>query len=210
MMESGTVLTQLQIDRAARLSSATMHEASGRRGALPGNLKPIDSAMRFAGRALPVRCPAGDNLQIHHALSHAKAGDVLVIDTGSGDQFGYWGEIMATAAIARGIAGLVITGGVRDSARLIELGLPTFCATICVHGTAKDKSKDGAVGEPVRIGEIVIRSGDLVFGDADGVVSYPEDQAEAVIAASEKRDADEVEILEKIRGGTRTLDVYKF
>lgn len=209
-MESGTVLTQLLIDRAARLSSATMHEASGRKGALPGQLKPLDRTMRFAGRALPVRCPAGDNLQIHHALSQANAGDVLVVDVGSGDQFGYWGEIMATAAIARGVAGIVITGGVRDSARLIDMGLPTFCATICIHGTGKDKSKDGAVGEPVRIGEIVIRCGDLVFGDADGVVSYPADQAEAVVAASEKRDADEAAILEKIRGGARTLDVYNF
>lgn len=198
------------VERASALSSATMHEASGRRGALPHNIKPIDRSMRFAGRALPVRCPAGDNLQIHYALAQAEKGDVLVVDTGRGDGFGYWGEIMATAAIARGIAALVITGGVRDTLQLIDLGLPTFSGAITVLGTDKDKSKDGAVGEPVRIGEIVIRKGDLVMGDADGVVAFPADQAETVVAVSEKRDADEAVILEHIRQGALTLDVYKF
>jgi 4-hydroxy-4-methyl-2-oxoglutarate aldolase len=203
-------LSDALIDRAAALSSATLHEASGRRGALPSQIKPIDRAMRFAGRALPVRSPAGDNLQLHHALAQAQPGDVLVVDTGTGAPFGYWGEIMATAAIARKVTALVITGGVRDSLQLIGLGHPTFSSTICILGTGKDAARDGAVGEPVRIGEIVVRKGDLVMGDADGVVVYPAEDAERIIAASEKRDADELLILEKIRGGALTLDVYKF
>jgi 4-hydroxy-4-methyl-2-oxoglutarate aldolase len=210
MMEHvSEALTDALISRAEALSSATLHEAAGRRGSLPAVLKPIERSMRFAGRALPVRSPSGDNLQIHLALAAALPGDVLVVETGTGTEFGYWGEIMATAAIARRLKGIVITGGVRDSLRLIDLGLPTFAAAITVLGTRKDHAKDGAVGEPVRIGEVVVRRGDLVMGDADGVVVFPSDQAEQIIDASERRDAAEVAILEQIRGGALTLDVYK-
>ena len=191
-------------------STATLHEAAGRRGALPSAIKPIDAAMRLAGPALPVRCPPGDNLWIHRALAQAGAGDVLVVDCGPGDEFGYWGEIMGTAAVARGLAGLVITGGVRDSLALIDLGLPTFSGRICIQGTGKDAQGDGAVGEPVRIGGVVIRKGDLVVGDADGVlVLSPEEAARAVPAARE-RDGKEAAILEQVRAGALTLDVYKF
>lgn len=192
------------------MTTATLHEASGRRGALPAYLKPLASTMHMAGRALPVRCPAGDNLQIHHALAQARKDDVLVVEVGIGEDYGYWGEIMATAALARQLAGLVITGGVRDSLRLIELGLPTFARMIAIKGTGKDPGADGAVGEPVRIGEIVIRAGDLIVGDADGLVSFPASDVASVIEASERRDEAEVAIMEKLRAGASTLDVYKF
>lgn len=194
---------------AAALSAASLHEAAGRAGALPAVLKPIEPAMRLCGRALPVRCPAGDNLWIHRALAEADAGEVLVVETGSGVDFGYWGEIMATAAIARSLAGLVITGGVRDSQRLIELGLPTFSVGISIRGTAKDPNGAGAVGEPIRVGEVVVRRGDLVFGDADGVVVLDPETAAAAVPAAAQRDADEVGILEQVRAGALTLDVYK-
>jgi 4-hydroxy-4-methyl-2-oxoglutarate aldolase len=194
---------------AAALSSASLHEAARKAGALPAVLKPLDPSMRLCGRALPVRCPAGDNLWIHRALAEARAGEVLVVDTGSGAAFGYWGEIMATAAITRGLAGLVITGGVRDSLRLIELGLPTFSAGICIRGTGKDPNGAGAVGEPVRIGEVVVGRGDLVFGDADGVVVLGPEAAAAAVPAAAQRDADEAAILAEIRAGALTLDVYK-
>jgi 4-hydroxy-4-methyl-2-oxoglutarate aldolase len=190
-------------------SSASLHEAAGRLGALPGVIKPLAPGMRLCGQALPVRCPPGDNLWIHNALAAAGPGDVLVVETGRGLDFGYWGEIMATAALARGIAGLVITGGVRDSLALIALGLPTFSAIVSIRGTVKDRTGDGAVGEPVRIGDVVIRRGDLVFGDADGVVVLgPEIAAQAVERAAQ-RDRDEIQILEKVRAGALTLDVYK-
>jgi 4-hydroxy-4-methyl-2-oxoglutarate aldolase len=194
---------------AAQLSSASLHEAARKAGALPAVLKPLDPAMRLCGRALPVRCPAGDNLWIHRALAEARKGEVLVVDTGAGVDFGYWGEIMATAAQARGLAGLVITGGVRDSLRLIELGLPTFSAGVSIRGTAKDPNGAGAVGEPVRIGEVVVRRGDLVFGDADGVVVLDPKATALAVPAALQRDADEVAILEQVRAGALTLDVYK-
>ena len=196
--------------RARRLTPATLHEAFARKGALPAALKPIAPAMRMAGRALPVRCPAGDNLWIHHALSAAAADDVLVVDVGPGTGYGYWGEIMATAALARGLAGLVISGGVRDSQRLIEMGLPTFARGLSILGTGKNPQGDGSVGDPVRLGDVVIRRGDLIVGDADGLVGIPAREAAAIIEASERRDEAEVAIMEKLRAGATTLDVYKF
>jgi 4-hydroxy-4-methyl-2-oxoglutarate aldolase len=205
----GTTLDAQVIARAAKLSAASLHEAAGRSGALPAALKAIHPAMRTCGSALPVQCPAGDNLWIHRALAVAEPGDVLVVDTGGGTEFGYWGEIMATAALARNVAGLVITGGVRDSLRLIELGLPTFAATITIRGTAKDPKGDGAVGRPIRLGEAWVRKGDLVLGDADGVVVLSPATAVAAVPVAEKRDADETEILQRVRAGVSTLDLYE-
>lgn len=194
---------------AARgLTTATLHEACGRRGALPACIRPLDPAMHVAGRALPVRCPVGDNLWIHRALEQAAADDVLVVDAGAGSQFGYWGEVMATMAIARGVAGFVISGGVRDSLRLVELGFATFATGTAIHGTAKNVAGDGAVGEAIRIGEVVIRRGDLVVGDADGVFACPAGEAEALAARAVQRDRDELEIIRRLEGGASTIEIY--
>lgn len=193
---------------AATISSASLHEAAGRRGALPSAIKPVDRQMSVQGPALPVRCPPGDNLWIHRALAAVQPGEVLVVECGPGTEFGYWGEIMATSAIALGAAGLIITGGVRDSQQLIELGLPTFAGAICIQGTGKDSNGDGAVGEPIRIGAVTVRRGDLVVGDADGVVILPASDGPALIEAARDRDAKEAGILERVRAGALTLDVY--
>ncbi|MEG3125997.1 RraA family protein [Sphingomonas sp. GB1N7] len=190
------------------LSSASLHEAAGRIGALPSHIKPVSPLMRVHGRALPVRCPPGDNLWIHKALDKAHPGDVLVVDCGPGDEFGYWGEIMATAAITRGIAGLIITGGVRDSLELISLGLPTFAGRVCVMGTGKNPQGDGSVGEPVRIGAITIRKGDLIVGDADGVMALSPAVAAWAVPAAHDRDTKEKTIIAQIKAGASTLEVY--
>ena len=202
-----TVTGQL-ISAAKSVSTASLHEASGKRGALPSTLKPLTAGMHMSGRALPVRCPAGDNLWLHRALAQAAVGDVLVVDCGAGLEYGYWGEIMATAGVARGLAGLVINGGVRDSQALIVLGLPTFSATICIRGTGKDFNGRGSVGEPVQIGEIIVNRGDLVIGDADGVVVLAPEVAAGAVPAAQRRDQDEVSILEQVRAGAPTLEVY--
>jgi 4-hydroxy-4-methyl-2-oxoglutarate aldolase len=188
--------------------TASIHEAAGRIGALPSALKPISAAMMLAGPALPVRCPPGDNLWIHRALIEAKPGDILVVDCGEGGEFGYWGEIMATSAVARGVAGLVITGGVRDSLALIALGLPTFSGRVCIQGTVKDPAGDGAVGEPVRIGNVTVRRGDFVAGDADGVLVLSPETAGRAVPAARERDRKEAEILERARAGELTLEIY--
>ncbi len=198
------------IERAGKLSAATFHEASGRKGALPHRIAALHPAMVMAGRALPVRCPAGDNLQIHYALSQAEPGDVLVVDCGEGIDYGYWGEIMATAAIVRDVTAEREQG--REVARADVAALNDSNSFHCqIARVVGDQIYPlDALREPVRLGEIVIRRGDLVFGDADGVVVFPAADAEALIAASEKRDADEAVIMDKLRAGALTIDVYKF
>jgi len=202
------MLDDALIARAAHLSSATLHEAAGKRGALPASLKPLASHQRVCGRALPVLSPPGDNLWLHRGIAAAEPGDVLIVDVGDGLEYGYWGEIMAQGAQARGVAGLVITGGVRDSLRMVAMDFPVFSAAVCIQGTGKDPHGAGQVGAPLTLGRTEIRRGDLVFGDADGVVVLPQAEAEAIIMASERRDADEAIILERLRAGETTIDIY--
>jgi 4-hydroxy-4-methyl-2-oxoglutarate aldolase len=202
------MLSDQLLQRALRLSSATLHEASGKAGALPSVIKPLTPGMRLCGRALPVRSPPGDNLWLHRAIYEAQPGDVLVIDVGDGIEYGYWGEVMAVAAQVRQIAGVVITGGVRDQLRLIERGFPVCSATTCIRGTAKDPQGDGQIGAPISIGDVTVRHGDLVLGDADGVIVLPALEAERSIQQSEERDAQELSIFERLRGGETTMDIY--
>lgn len=191
------------------LSSATLHEAAGKIGALPASIKPLAPTMRACGRALPVQSPPGDNLWLHHAIYAAAPGDVLVIDVGSGVEYGYWGEVMALAAQVRGIAGLVISGGVRDSLRMIEMGFPVFSASVCIRGTGKNPRGQGSIGQSIQLGNVVVNRGDIVFGDADGVVVLPAERASAIAVESRKRDQAELEIFDNLRAGKSTLEIYR-
>lgn len=194
--------------RAAGLSSATVHEAAGRVGALPSNIKPVAAHLRVLGPAFPVKTPPGDNLHLHHAIYAARPGDVLVVDCGSGDEFGYWGEVMSVAAQAVGLGGLVISGGVRDSGKLGDLGFPVFAGNVCIRGTGKDPNGAGSLGKPVRLGDVEVVAGDIVLGDADGVVVIPAARFEDVSAKSRARDASEFEYFERLRAGERTIEIY--
>jgi 4-hydroxy-4-methyl-2-oxoglutarate aldolase len=196
------------IERARNLSAASLHEAAGKQGALPAAIKPLSPAFRLCGWAFPVKSPPGDNLWLHRAIYEAAAGDVLVVHTGGFTEAGYWGEIMTQAAIERKHAGLVIDGGVRDSQRLIALAFPVFSRGICIQGTSKDPSGKGTLRAPIQLGDIVIRYGDLVVGDADGVVIIAQESAADVIEKAHARDAAEAVILERLSRGERTLDIY--
>ena len=198
------------LEKARRLGAATLHEAYGRRGALPSGLKPVEPAMLVCGPAFTVHCPPLSNLQIHHALYHARPGDVLVVHVSGGVEAGYWGDILNEAALARGLGGLVIDGGVRDTSGLARMSFPVFSNGVCIRGTGKDYGAVAWLNEPVRMGEVVIRAGDLVMGDRDGVVVVAADEVEAVIKAAEAREADEARKIDLIRQGARTLDLYGF
>jgi 4-hydroxy-4-methyl-2-oxoglutarate aldolase len=187
-------LAESLITRAATSSSATLHEAAKRIGALPSGIRPLAPNVRVCGRAFPVKSPPGDNLWLHHAIYAAAPGDVLVVDP--------------VAAQARGIAGLVINGGVRDGLRLLELGFATFTAGPAIRGTGKDVEGKGSLGEPVTLGDVTIHHGDLVFGDFDGVVVLPQDRAAAIVDAGARRDAEEQDIFRRLREGATTMDVY--
>jgi 4-hydroxy-4-methyl-2-oxoglutarate aldolase len=164
--------------------------------------------MRVYAPAFPVGIPGGDNLGLHRAVYAAAPGEVLVVDTGGNLEFGYWGEILAEAAIARGLAGLVIDGGVRDVQQLRELPFPVFAANVCIRGTVKDASAHNTIGDPVRVGDVQIRRGDIIIGDADGVVAVPVGEVDAVLRAVHEREAKERSIIERIRAGESTLDIY--
>jgi 4-hydroxy-4-methyl-2-oxoglutarate aldolase len=194
--------------RATGLSSATVHEAAGRIGALPSNIKPVAAHMRVCGPAFPVKSPPGDNLHLHHAIYAARPGNVLVVDCGDGAEFGYWGEVMSVAAHAASLGGLVITGGVRDSAKLGDLGFPVFAGNVCIRGTGKDPLGSGSLGARVRIGDVEIAAGDIVIGDADGVVVIPAARFEDVLTQSRARDAAELGYFDRLRAGETTLQIY--
>jgi 4-hydroxy-4-methyl-2-oxoglutarate aldolase len=190
------------------LSSASLHEACGKIGALPSSIKPLSTQVRLCGSAFPVRCPAGDNLFLHHAIYAAKPGDVLVVDAGADPEFGHWGEIMATAAQLRGIAGLVTTGGVRDTQKLVTMNFPVFAEYVSIRGTGKDPCGAGGISDPVTLGDVTINAGDFIFGDADGVVVLPAGEVDSAIEKSQARDREEVEIVKRLTAGETTLSIY--
>lgn len=191
------------------LTSATVHEAAGRIGALPSGIKPLHPSMRLVAPAFPVKSPPGDNLWLHRAVYAAKPGEVLVVDTGGGLEYGYWGEVLAQAAIARGLAGLVIHGGVRDAARLIAIGWPVFAERVCIRGTGKDPEGGGELGDSVEVGGVIVALGDLIVADADGVVCIPAARADEVRRLSRERDQAEVGYINRLRAGESTIDIYR-
>jgi 4-hydroxy-4-methyl-2-oxoglutarate aldolase len=190
------------------VSTATLHEASGRLGALPSAIKPSAPGMRLRGPAVTVSCPPGDNLRIHHAIYQAEGGAVLVAEVGDDAEYGYWGEILTVAAQARQLGGLVIDGGVRDSDRLAALGFPVFSRGVCIRGTSKDPA-GGSINQPIQLGYVTVEPGDLVVGDADGVVVVSRQQVPHVLAASARREADEASKMQRLRQGERTIDIFK-
>lgn len=196
------------LEGGAALPTATLHEAGGKIGALPSGIKPVAAGMRLCGSALTVHMPGGDNLWLHRALDIARAGDVLVVHCGGIYEHGYWGEIMATMAQARGVAGLVIDGCVRDGALLAAMNFPVFARGLCIRGTGKDFGAAGWLNHPVLIGDITVQPGDLVVGDGDGVVVVPRERADEVVRRSHQREADEAAYLQRLRQGESTLDVY--
>lgn len=192
----------------AGLPAATLHEAAGRIGALPAAIKPVHDAFAVFGPAYPVACTPGHNLWIHHALYRAPAGSVLVVDVGVGVEYGYWGEVLSVAAAGRALAGVVITGCVRDKEQLAKVGFPVFSAGVCLRGTGKDPAGAGSLGRPVAIGEVTVRAGDLVAGDADGVVVIPAERVLEVVRAAHRRESDESDYLRRLRSAESTLDIY--
>ncbi len=203
-------LDAADVARAARFGAATLHEAAGRIGALPSEIKPVAPNFRIAGRAFTLSGPPNDNLWLHRAMSVAEPGDVLIAHVSHFYEAGYWGEVMSTAAIAGGLAGLVIDGGVRDVTLLELLGFPIFARRVCISGTGKDFGALGSLAAPVMVGNVVVHAGDLVVGDADGVVVIPNKRVAEVLEKSAKREGYEAGVMERLRAGEKSLDVFGF
>ncbi len=191
-------------DRLAAIGSSSLHEAMGRKGALPSRIRTIAPDASMAGRAVTVACHPADNVTLLKAMDVAGEGDVLVVATGH-HEAGYFGEVMATRCMARGIAGLVIDGGVRDVQRLREMGFPVFAANVCMAGTVKQTL--GPINERLVIGGQIIEPGDFVRGDDDGVVIVPAASGAAVIEEAERRETDEAGKMAMLRDGQSLFEL---
>jgi 4-hydroxy-4-methyl-2-oxoglutarate aldolase len=187
----------------AELGAATLGESGA--SAMPSRIRPVWAGATVAAPAFPVRCTPGDNLAIHVAVTRAPAGSALVVDVGDVPYRGYWGEVLTTGALARGLAGLVIDGGVRDVAALERLAFPVFSRTVALPGATK--SNRGAVGSPTTVAGVMVRPGDWVVGDVDGVVVVPGAAVEQVLAAGRARESAESGYFEALRQGSTTVEI---
>jgi 4-hydroxy-4-methyl-2-oxoglutarate aldolase len=193
------------VSRLAKFSSATIHEAQGRKGALSSRIKPIDRAMSFCGPATTVRCAPRDNLMLQVAIHYAESGDVILAAAGEYEEAGTFGDVLGNAMKAKGLAGLVTDSGVRDTQDLIELGLPVFAGSVSIKGTVKETI--GPINHPVVFGDEIIYPGDVLRGDADGVVVVRKDEIEEVIRLSQERDDAERELISLYKAGGTTIDL---
>ncbi len=155
--------------------------------------------------ALTVGCRPGDNLALHYAVTVAKPGDVLVVDAKSFTEAGAWGDLLTLSAQQRGVAGLVIDGAVRDIRSIIALRFPVFSRAVSIKGT--DKNQPGTVGDEVICGGVRIRTGDLIIGDADGVVAVTAERVDDVLRLALRREASEQATRDEIRSGRTLVDI---
>ncbi|NUY05189.1 4-carboxy-4-hydroxy-2-oxoadipate aldolase/oxaloacetate decarboxylase [Paraburkholderia youngii] len=194
--------------QASALPAATLHEAAGKIGVMPPAIKPVAPGFRICGPALTVHAPGGDNLWLHRAIYAADPGDVLVVSVGDAYEYGYWGEVMSTAALARGLGGLVINGCVRDQRLLAEMGFPVYARGLCIRGTGKGFGARGWINAPTRFDDVTVEAGDLIVADEDGVVAIPVARVAEVIAAAQAREAKEADQMRRIREGESTLAIF--
>ncbi|WP_345638230.1 RraA family protein [Rugosimonospora acidiphila] len=204
------VVAGVSVEEVAALGSATLHEAGGRIGALPAAIRPMTPSPSFAGPAVTVLGPPADNLWLHRAVYRCEPGDVLLANFGGAYEWGYWGEVLSRAAAERRIAAVVIDGCVRDLVRLGEVGLPVFARGSAIRGTVKHFDGVGAINGDLVVGEIVVRPGDWVVGDEDGVVVIPRDLMATVVTQAQQRVEKEARFMQELRDGKRTLDLYGF
>lgn len=191
-----------------KVSVATAHEAMGRKNYLDPAIHQFYPGMKLCGPAITCECPEMDNLTLHAAIHVAQPGDVIICTLGNYPQQGPFGDCLATLCKARGIEGIVLDSGARDGETIKEIGFPVFCKGHCVNGTVKEHF--GTLNNPIAIGGQVVRAGDIIIGDDDGVVVVPLEIADEVLRISLERLAKEVKTREMFMSGVDSWSKNKF
>jgi 4-hydroxy-4-methyl-2-oxoglutarate aldolase len=195
------------IDQFRGIGTATVHEASGKKGYVDCAIKPITKGVRICGPAFTVQCHPRDNLMLHKALERAQPGDILVASVGGYHEAGYWGGLMATSAVARKLGGLAIDGCIRDSEEMIKMGFPIFCRGTCILGTTK--SALGLVNHPTLFGGVMVKPGDLILGDDDGMVIVSREECKSVLENSLQRIENEKKKTIQLAAGVSSVEFNK-
>ncbi|CAL9375086.1 MULTISPECIES: 4-carboxy-4-hydroxy-2-oxoadipate aldolase/oxaloacetate decarboxylase [Streptomyces] len=194
------------VEALAAYGVATVSEAMGRTGLLGPGIRPVQQGVRVAGTAVTVLSWPGDNLMIHAAVEQCGEGDVLVVTTTSPSTDGLFGELFATALQRRGVRGIVLNTGIRDTQELREMGFAAWSRAVSAQGTVK--ATGGSVNVPIAVDGQVIRPGDVIVADDDGVVVVPRERARQVAEASEAREKKEAATRAAFLDGQLGLDRY--